>query len=142
MIYLMQVEMYTTQFGDLREKNSHYSNVYENKGYAVAQGIKWLNKQAEILKSTYKHLENDTLEQMIKDKSVVYSLKLTQIKDLRYAQNFKIPESEAGCLKVNHTHIVYNYDYKGNVINWTIEYRDPNSDFAYFMMRYPRRWIT
>ena len=139
MIYLLEVEMFTTQFGDLQEKNSYYSNVYEQKDYAVTQGVKWLNKQTEILKSTYKHLENDTLEQMVKDRSVEYKFRITRIKDLGYVRNFKVPESEADCLKVNHTHIIYNYDYKGNVINWTIEYQDSESDFAYFMMRYPRR---
>lgn len=136
-IHFLEVEMYTTQFEKLQERNSHYSNIYTSFNKAKEIGVKWLESKFEQLKSEYKYLENSTLDELVKDNEIEYIFKITKIEDLKYVETFKLPEYEYECRNLKPTHVVYRLKYNGEEIYHTLEFRKRLHDSGYVFMRYP-----
>lgn len=127
-VYRLEIEAYNTRFGDLRERNSFYSDVFSSLERALEEGKYNLKKIMYNIyeNSEYCTKENSlTLEEMLQDECIYYRFQITEV-DPFYADSFDEIYSEKECI-LNHkpTHIIYNYDYKGNLqykqIQWTLE---------------------
>lgn len=137
-VYHLEVEAYSTRFGELQEKNSHESGVYSTIENALGRGKEWLEERINYLykDSSYCTKENSlTLQDMIKDEMIYYSFKITEI-DPVYADNFEIPEYEYECEELQPTHIINYYNLEGKLQYTSVEYTYQNG-IGYFFEKQP-----
>lgn len=139
-IYHLEVEAYSTKFGDLQEKNSYESEVHSTLEKALERGKEWLEKRINYLyeHSSYCTKESSlTLQDMIKDEMIYYSFKITEM-DPVYADNFEIPKYEYECKGLPPTHIVNHYNLEGELQYTFLEYlSNKYYGSGYVITRYP-----
>lgn len=136
MIYYLEVEMYTTQFEELQERNSHYSNLYSTLRDSKIAGTKWLEGKIEYYKNKYEKLKDLSIEQMIKNKEIEYSFIIRKIVNFEYATSFRVPKNDYECRKLQPAYTEYHCNYKGEEQYWLLEYKNIMTEKGYEFIRY------
>ena len=136
-IHFLEVEMYTTQFEKLQERNSHYSNIYSTLRETKIAGIKWLEGKIEYYKTKYENLKDLSVEQMIKNKEIEYSFIIRKIVNFEYATSFRVPKNDYECRKLQPAYTEYHCNFKGEEQYWLLEYKNIMTEKGYEFIRYP-----
>jgi len=127
-VYLLQVEAYTNKYGELQEKESTKVGVYSTRNMAIQQGLKWLNERLKYLKES--SLLEEPLEEILGGNTIYYDFKVIETNP-EYADNYEFPENFYECENDIPTHIVYKYDFNGELLLKTFEYRDYKHNQSY-----------
>lgn len=140
MVFHLEVQAYSTRYGDLVERDSYYSGVYSTMKRAVEEGMRFINKKFKDIyqQSDYctKEKDSSTLEDMIKDDMIYYNFTVTRLSPY-YADHFVTPGSEYKCKNLKPTHTIFNYDYKGNLKYTELQYLHNDGGLGYVITRYP-----
>lgn len=139
MVFHLEVEAYTDQYGSLVEKDSYYSNVHGTMKRAVEEGKRFLERRFKDIfeNSSYctKEDKDYTYEDLLNDGYMCYHFKVTKLSPF-YADNFEKPKMEYMCRDLRPTHTVYYYDYKGNLKFYDLEYWHKDGGIGYVTRRY------
>ena len=117
-VYLSQIEVYSTRFGKLSEKNSLQSQLYFSHDEAHEEGKDYLQI---CLEKCYKNSdycdgtpESDTLDDFIEHDEVRYRWTITEI-DLDLLHNYEFPKDNNYHLYTP-AHVEYEYDLNGELL--------------------------
>ena len=120
-VYLLQLEAYSTRYGQLQEKYGSESGVYSKQEIAIEKGKEWLSERLEEL---HKSIDVEgTIQDLIDWHAIYYEFKITEI-DPEYADSYELPRYRYDCEKELPTHTEYYYNFKGELIRKNHEYRD------------------
>lgn len=123
-LYLLQLTFYDK---DGTETNS---NVYSSLEKAKEEGIKNLENEFKyFLIPRDKKFEEMEMEELFRINNFDYDFTIVEIPDLEYAESFDMKEFDIEHeedYKEEPTHIRYEFDYMGNLIERTLEYRHKN----------------
>ena len=117
-VYLLQVEVYSTYFGILKEKNALRSELFFSHEDALEQGKKYVKEKVEACYKASDYCDGNagslSLEDFLRDEKVYYRFTITEI-DPELLENYIFPEGGNYHL---HTpaHVEYEYDLEGSLI--------------------------
>jgi len=141
LVYHLEVEAYSREYGELKEKHSNKTGVYSTLEKALEEGKEFLERRFKRIYegSNYCTQDKDSLklEDMLRDDEIYYLLQITEI-DPEYADNYEMKNYEYECIGLQPTHKIYCYNYKAELEYTELEYQHQQSGSGHVIIRYPR----